>query len=527
MIDKAYFNRAQELIQESLGGFAPELVLSLMVIILLLHDLFTRGARPERTAAIATGGFIVTGLLLWMQGADYAGGGVLAGSNEIFGWITDAAADGDNHRGMLAIDGFAWFFKAFVLLGTLVTIPMCLAHPGFQRRRMGEFYALLTAATLGMFLMASATNLLMVYMGIEFASMASYLAVAFIKRDRKGSEAGLKYVVYGSVASGIMIYGLSMIYGMTGSLHIDDLQSFTVTTAQGPALAIAGVLSFAGFAYKMAAFPMHFWCPDVYEGSPVPFTAYLSVTSKAAGFAVFIRFMMAFGDMQIGEGETAFSLDFGWQALVGGAAALSMTAGNMAALWQTNVKRMLAYSSIAHAGYLLMGLAAFGTADEVGVAGVTEQYEALLFYMVIYFFMNLGAFYVVTLVGAKTGSEELDGYKGLIRRSPFLTVCLGLCLVSLLGIPPAAGFMAKLGIFKLVIDRDMVWLAVVAGINTAISAYYYIRLLKAACLDSAEDEAPLHVKGSAVVLLGLLSAPVLIFFVLPEPLSEFTRQFGL
>ena len=201
--------------------------------------------------------------------------------------------------------------------------------------------------------------------------------------------------------------------------------------------------------------------------------------------------------------------------------------GNMAALWQTNVKRMLAYSSIAHAGYLLMGVAAFGGPDQYGAEGMTTQYEAVLFYMVIYFFMNLGAFYVVTLVSAKTGSEELDGYRGLITRSPFLTVCLGVCLVSLLGIPPAAGFTAKVGLFKLVIDRDMVWLAVIAGINTAISAFYYVRLIKVTCLDAAEDEGQLAIKGNAFVLLGLLSAPVLIFFFLPEPLSEFTRQFGL
>lgn len=519
MIDSAYFEKARALITESMGGFAPELVLSLLVIVLLMHDLFTKGARPERTAAIAAIGFAFAGALLWMQSTDPQTSTHLKDSHEIFGWL----ADDGQHKGMLAIDAFAKFFKAFVLLGTLVTIPMCLVHPAFANRRMGEFYALLAAATLGMFLMASATNLLMVYMGIEFASMASYLAVAFVKRDRKGSEAGLKYVIYGSVASGVMIYGLSLLYGMTGSLHISDLAAADVSAAQGPGLAVAGVLAFAGFAYKMAAFPMHFWCPDVYEGSPVPFTAYLSVTSKAAGFAVFIRFMMAFGGegLSIGEGEGAYSVSFGWQGLVAGAAALSMTVGNLAALWQTNLKRMLAYSSIAHAGYLLMGVAAFQS------DGGVDQYNPVLFYFVAYFFMNLGAFFVVTLVGARTGSEDVAGYKGLITRAPALCVFLIFCLVSLLGIPPTVGFIGKLELFKLVIKRDLVWLAVVAGINTAISAYYYFRIIKAMCLDPAEDESPLRVHMSSMALVGVLSIPILIFGILPEQLSDFTRQFGL
>ncbi len=518
MIDAAYFERARAIIAESLGGFGPEFVLAALVIVLLMHDLFTKGARPERTAGIAAVGFLLSGLLLWLQSTEPAADGELKGSKEIFGWIT---ADG-NVRGMLAIDAFAKFFKGFVLLGTLVTIPMCLVHPAFAGRRMGEFYALLAAATLGMFLMASATNLLMVYMGIEFASMASYLAVAFIKRDKKGSEAGLKYVVYGSVASGVMIYGLSLIYGMTGSLHIEDLRNFTLSGAQAPSLAVAGVLAFAGFAYKMAAFPMHFWCPDVYEGSPVPFTAYLSVTSKAAGFAVFIRFLMSFGDVTIaGADDQTYSVGFGWQGLVAGAAALSMTVGNMAALWQTNLKRLLGYSSIAHAGYLLMGVAAFQP------GGGEEQYGALLFYFVAYFFMNLGAFFVVTLVGAQTGSEDISGYRGLITRSPALCVFLVICLVSLLGLPPSVGFFGKLYIFKLVIAQDMVWLAVVAGLNTAISAYYYFRIVKAMCLDSAEDGAPLRVHMSSTVLVGALSIPVLVFGLMPGQLIEFTRGFGL
>jgi len=371
--------------------------------------------------------------------------------------------------------------------------------------------------------MASATNLLMVYMGIEFASMASYLAVAFVKRDRKGSEAGLKYVIYGSVASGAMIYGISLIYGMTGSLHMADLATFTVTKAESWTLAVPAVLTFAGFAYKMAAFPMHFWCPDVYEGAPVPFTAYLSVTSKAAGFAVFIRFLMGFDDVQVSgaDPDHPYLVSFGWQGLVAGAAVFSMCVGNMAALWQTNLKRMLAYSSVAHAGYLLMGVAVLDR--DAGIA----QYGPLLFYFIAYFFMNFGAFFVVTLVGARTGSEDLKGYKGLIHRAPALTVFMGICLVSLLGLPPTGGFTGKLQLFKMVIENEMTWLAVVAGLNTAISAYYYFRVIKVMCIDEAEDAHPMTFGWSSMAMVAVLTIPVLILGLAFNPVVEFTRQFGL
>ncbi|MAE65297.1 MAG: NADH-quinone oxidoreductase subunit N [Phycisphaeraceae bacterium] len=521
MITKLEFIEAMALIKESVGYFGPEAVLSIAVIVLLLHDLFTKGARPERAAWVASGFLAVAGLLLWRQTGVHDPDHIPAGSSEIFGWLVTSDAGEVGHKGMLAIDGFGKFFKVFVLLGTLVTIPMCLAHPAFKNRRMGEFYALLVAATLGMFLMASATNLLMVYMGIEFASMASYLAVAFVKRDRRGSEAGLKYVVYGSVASGVMIYGLSLIYGMTGSLHMSDLAEFSVVSAESSSLFVASVLIFAGFAYKMASFPMHFWCPDVYEGAPVPFTAYLSVTSKAAGFAVFIRFLMAMGDVTVGGDDGGYVASFGWQGLIGGAAAFSMTAGNVAALWQTNLKRMLAYSSIAQAGYLLMGVAVL-TPD-----GGAEQYGPILFYFIAYFFMNLGAFFVVTLVAAKTGSEDLDGYRGLITRAPALTILLGLCLISLLGLPPTGGFIGKLQLFQMAISGGMLWLAVVGGINTAISAYYYFRIIKVATLDEAEDARPLAFDWSFMTLVAILAVPILVLGVAFNPVVEFTRQFGL
>jgi NADH-quinone oxidoreductase subunit N len=288
------------------------------------------------------------------------------------------------------------------------------------------------------------------------------------------------------------------------------------------------VLIFGGFAYKMAAFPMHFWCPDVYEGAPTPVTAWLSVASKAAGFAVFVRFLMAFSagfDVSYRmEGGVLDQMNFGWQELVAAVAALSMTVGNLAALWQTNVKRMLAYSSVAHAGYLLMGVAAIDPSDPSGT-----QFAPLVFYFMAYFAMNLGAFYIVNLVAAREGREDIEGYRSLGRRSPIMAFCLTLFLFSLIGLPPTGGFVGKMQLFMAVIDGGLVWLAVVAGINTAISVYYYARLLKAMYLQE-EDETvatePLIPGRANLAFLGGFAVLVLVLGVAFSPLAELAQTFS-
>lgn len=509
------FAVARELISESLGGFLPEIVLSLFVCILFLHDVVVKNADSRRPAYIALFGLVLTGIALLQS---YG-----AAPRDLFGW-----KEGEVVRGMVRQDGFGWFFKAFVLSGTIVVIPMCLAWKGFRGRRMGEFYAMLLGATLGMFVMCGASNLLMIYLGIEFASMGSYLLTAFVKRDLKASEAGLKYVIYGSVASGVMIYGLSLVYGMTGSLHLAAIaDQLNAGVGDQVALLVAGVLVFAGFAYKMSAAPMHFWCPDVYQGAAVPFTAYLSVTSKAAGFAVFIRFLMSFGpDFRVtfeDFGGVIASFEAGWPEIVGAAAALSMTIGNLAALWQTNVKRMLAYSSIAHAGYLLMGVAVL----QPGTTGANEQMAPLVFYFIAYFFMNLGAFYIATVMSSRLDTEEVDGYRGLGQRSPFLAACMTLFLISLIGIPPTGGFTGKFQLLEAVIDGGMVWLAIVAGINTAISAYYYARFWKAMYLEGVEDASPVTFSLTSRTMIALLAVPVLILGLAFGGVAEFTRQITL
>jgi NADH-quinone oxidoreductase subunit N len=507
-MDQTSFNAAVDSITKDLAGFIPETILSVFVCVLLLHDLFGKVARPRAAGVIALVGVALSTWALVVQDVTPA--------REIFGWSTGS------DRGMLGVDRFGQFFKGLILAGTAVTAFMALSFDPFSKRRMGEFYALLLGAALGMFVMSAATNLLIFYLGVEFSSMASYLLTAFVKRDLKGSEAGMKYAIYGSVASGVMIFGMSLVYGLTGSLHLGDLRTaFAAAGEAGPMLLVAGAMTFAGFAYKMAAFPMHFWCPDVYEGAPTPFTAFLSVASKAAGFALFVRFLLGFGpgySATLGSGE---QIKIDWPLLVMIASVASMTLGNLAALWQTNVKRMLGYSSIAHAGYLLMAVAVMAPGQPA------EQAKPLLFYFIAYLFMNLGAFFVVTLVENKTGRAEVDGYRGLGRNAPFLGFCLTLFLLSLLGVPPTAGFTGKLQLFMAVIDRKIYWLAIAAGVNTAISAYYYFRIIKAMYLDDAHPDAPRKFALWPQLVVAVLAVPVLWLGLDFNRVADFAGRFGL
>jgi NADH-quinone oxidoreductase subunit N len=510
-MNQTAFVEAVTRIKGDAAAFLPEIVLSVVVCALLLYDVYAKKASHRGAAMLAAVGLCVAGVALLAQAS-----GLVAGGRELF--AIDASG-----RGMIRLDGYALFFKGLVLVAGLVTVPMALQARVFADRKMGEFYALLLGSVIGMFAMASATHLLMAYLGVEFASLCSYLLVAFVKRDMKGSEAGLKYVVYGSVASGLMIYGFSLLYGMTGSLHLSALaETFVATGLTNATLLVAGVLVFAGFAYKMAAFPMHFWCPDVYEGAPTPFTAFLSVASKAAGFALFVRFLLAF--------KSGFTVQFtgglgevAWPTLVGAVAAASMTIGNLAALAQTNVKRLLAYSSIAHAGYLLMGVSAMRPGEP------SAQATGMLFYFVAYLFMNLGAFYVANAAESdpELKATTVDDYAALGRKAPFIGACMTLFLFSLIGIPPTAGFTGKFQLFKNVVERGDYWLAVVAGVNTAISMYYYAKLLKSMYFAEAKSEAPSRFSAASSAFVGVLAFPVLWLFVDSDRLVAMASRCGL
>ena len=493
---------------DSAPWFRPELALTFGTLALFVLDLFWRKS-PARVAVLTAGALAVlavTAALLSQQPPD---------SLRLF-------------NGMIANDAFACFFKWLFLGAGALTVIITAQGKDFPPARIGEFYALLMAIVLGMFLMASATDLLMVYLSIELVSMVSYVLAGFRKGDRKAAEGSLKYVIYGGVASGVMLFGMSYLYGLTGTTGLAELgariASLQMTPATKIALVVGIVCVSSGIGYKVAAVPWHMWCPDVYEGAPTPFTAFLSVGPKAAGFALALRFFLsAFATPgAAGSGLEEALAGIPWPAVVGVLSAVTMTLGNLTALSQTNLKRLLAYSSIAHAGYTLMGVSA---ASSLGT-------QAVMIYMLVYLVMNLGAFVVVILVAEATGSESILDYKGLARRHPVAAVTFAIFLFSLTGIPPFAGFTGKWYLFYAVFERALApggaWYAVlllIAALNTAVSLYYYVRIIRAMFIDApyAPDAAPIKPRVGYQLLIGGCSAAVLLFGLWWAPIVSWTE----
>ena len=328
--------------------------------------------------------------------------------------------------------------------------------------------------------MASSSNLLTAYLSLELVSLTSYVLTGFLPHNRRSSEAALKYLIYGGVASGTMIYGMSWIFGMTGSLDYAAIQSaLAQQQVSKVALFMAFIFILAGFGYKMVFVPFHMWSPDVYEGAPTAFTAFLSVASNAAGAAIMIRFFFPGVSRMAAGGNWAFVSGIEWPQVLLFVSMITMTVGNLCALNQRNLKRMLAYSGIAHAGYMLMGLAVLNN----------DGLQAILFYVVVYLIMNLGAFLVVVMIANATGNEEIESYRGLAWRGAVLpAACLAVFLFSLTGLPPFAGFIGKFLLFAVVINQGgtFVILAVVAILNSVISLYYYAKIVKTMFLDTPE-----------------------------------------
>jgi NADH-quinone oxidoreductase subunit N len=504
----------EQLIENNLAsaaGFRPELVLTFGSIALFALDLALRRA-PARRPLLAAATIAVLGL---------AGAFLTA----------QPAASTLLFNGMIASDAFATFFKWLFLAAGLLTVLIVAQGEDFPSPRVGEFYALLLAIVLGMFLMASATNLLSIYMSIELVSMVSYVLAGFRKSDRKAAEASLKYVIYGSVASGVMLFGMSYLYGLLGSFDVlsygPKIAALSAATgaagaATKLALVVAVVFVSSGVGYKIASVPWHMWCPDVYEGAPTPFTAFLSVGPKAAGFALALRFFLgAFAGPTGADGLAESIAGIPWPAVIGVLSAVTMTLGNFTAIAQTNLKRLLAYSSIAHAGYMLMGLA---TVSALGTQGV-------MIYMLVYLVMNLGAFLVVIVVAEATGSESILDYRGLARRHPLAAVTFAIFLFSLTGLPPFAGFAGKWYLFYAVIERAAApggfWygaLAVVGALNTAVSLYYYARIIRAMFLEAPYVPVQVVPKIGYQLMLGAFSAAILVFGVWWTPFVEWSQR---
>ena len=472
---------------ESLLHFSPEILLVVFAAAVIILDLFVKNRESQKVAYLSLVGLGCTLVAILV-------------TNSVF----DTNEPIPLFWGMIRLDRFAVFFKILLLLATAATILFSLRSEEVDAKLKGEYYALLLAVTFGMFLMASSTNLLMIFISLETVSLTSYILAGFLTHSPRSSEAAFKYITYGAVASGTMLFGLSLLFGMTGtgdlatiSTKLPDLLVSGKVTALGLLIAITFIL--AGIGYKIASVPFHMWSPDVYEGAPIPITAFLSVASKAAGFALFIRFFYT----GFGNSEIMQSVD--WGLLLAIISALTMTVGNLAALPQRNIKRLLAYSSIAHGGYLLMG----------AVLLTPEGLGAIIFYLIVYFFMNLGAFYVVVLIANEAGSEMIDGYRGLATRAPFVAAAMAIFLFSLTGIFPFAGFFGKWLLFNAVISEGMYWLAIVGLLNSVVSLYYYARIVKAMYLESTEDTESFSFSKDTIVLLSVFVVPTILIGFLP------------
>src|SRR3990170_4122177 len=481
----------------------------------MLHDLDRIG--PELILMVAAGCILLADLALRERDRGWLPFGAIAGlaSSAIWAGVLMARdREGIAFSGTYSLDTFSIFFK-FIFVGVAGLVILASADYVRRLRYQGEFWALLLLATSGMMLLAGARDLMLIFIALELTSISQYILAAILKDDR-ASEAGLKYILLGAVASAVILYGMAFLFGISGTTKLvapDGGASIAALVGEGDpdtraALVAAMVLLAAGLSFKVALVPFHMWVPDVYQGAATPVAAFLSVGSKAAGFAVVLRvFYEGFGpDSFVGSD---------WSNLFAAVAAVSMSVGNVLALVQTNIKRLLGYSSIAQAGNFAIGVAAIAASGDGTALGAS----AVTFFVATYVFTNLGAFFAVLAISQRLGSDEIADYAGMGRRAPMLAAVLAFCFVSLTGIPPTAGFVAKLYIFNAAVQSDLVWLAIVGVLNTAVSAYYYLRVVSHMYLAPAPAEgdiAPgpwlataLAVTGLGVLVLGLVPTPLI------------------
>jgi len=481
---------------DSLRYFLPELAITTTILLLIIVHVAGKNRRSPAAALLSLVG---------------------TGTAILFALMTPASAGGGMglFEGMVVLDGFAAFFKVLTALATAIVIFMSIDCAELTGRTQAEYYIFLLSVLLGMFLLSSATDIVMLYLSIELVSIPSYLLAGYLKGKVSSTEASMKYVIYGATASGVMIYGFSLLYGMTGSTQISVIGNALATGTVPLPVMLAAVMVTVGFGYKIAAVPFHMWSPDVYEGAPTPVTAFLSVGPKAAGFAVLVRFfytVFAAPDASGGMWHLTSSVD--WTFMFAVLSAVTMTVGNLVAIKQRNVKRLLAYSSIAHAGYMLMGFVL------LTAAGL----KAILFYLVVYLFMNLGAFYVVVLVENGSRDEDISRFSGLGSRAPFAAISLAVFLFALTGIPPFSGFIGKVYLFAEVINQGIYWLVLVAAINSVVSLYYYARILKVMFLEDSTETGELSVGFVPRIMLAILVVPTLLLGVYWEPVIRIAES---
>ncbi len=465
----------------------PEVFLFLWAILIFVLDFFWKREK-QNLGYVALVGVVLTMLLA-----------LNSPQGKLFG-------------GMFLADSFSSFFNMIFLLTGFLTIASSIDFTRRLSAHQGEYFALLLLSMVGMMFLASAGELVTLYVALELTTISLYVLAAYLKNELKSTEAGLKYLILGGVSSGILLYGISLIFGLTGTTFLVGIKTALITSfitygTIGPALMLSIVFFIAGFGFKLALVPFHMWVPDVYEGAPTPITAFLSVASKVAGLAAFIRVFF----------QSFFVFQVDWVLLVAVLAALAMIIGNIIALLQTNIKRMLAYSSIAQIGYILLGVVA---ATSRGLASVS-------FYVFVYLFANMGAFIAAIAFSNATGSDEIKDYAGLSRRSPALAAMMAVFMLSLVGIPPLAGFTGKYYLFSAAIEQGWIWLVVIAILTSVISLYYYVGVVRQMYFQTSSVEKPVAMSGALKLALIISVIGVLIFGVYPNVFIEFAKQAAL
>jgi len=466
-------------IMPDLGPVMPEIVMTCLALLILLSDLVIK--RKETIAFLSIVSVAVVTYLL-------------------------AGSTGITFNGMFIADGYSLFFKFIFMLNVVLTILISVKYIAIEKVNFGEYYSLILFSTLGMMLMASAGDLITLYLGLELMALSTYVLAGFLRHDIKSNEAAMKYFLLGSFASAFLLYGISMIYGLTGTTDLHAISSYISQKglSGNPVLTLSMIMFAVAFSFKIAAVPFHMWAPDVYEGAPTSVTAFMSVGPKAAGFAVLGRvFMTAFGTARIE-----------WTGILIPIAILTMAVGNIAAISQTNIKRMLAYSSIAHAGYVLLGI----------IAGTSEGMASVLNYLFIYAFMNIGAFAVVIMLRSEGfKGDNISDYEGLAKTHPLAAALMLVFMFSLTGIPPTAGFMGKFYLFMSAISAGYTWLAVTAVIFSAISAYFYLRIVMYMYMKEPKTEVQLSVSPGIALALAITVITVLVIGVFPSKIINLAR----
>ncbi|MDP3112220.1 MAG: NADH-quinone oxidoreductase subunit N [Thermodesulfovibrionales bacterium] len=458
----------------------PEIVMTVLALAILLADLVIK--RKETIAFLSIVGVaLVTYVLVGSMGTTF--------------------------NGMFLADGYSMFFKLIFMLNVMLTVLISVKYIVIEKVNFGEYYALILFSTLGMMIMASAGDLIVLYLGLELMALSTYILAGFIRYDIKSNEAAMKYFLLGAFASAFLLYGTSMIYGLTGTTDLKAISAYIVANglSGNPVLMLSMIFFAVAFSFKIAAVPFHMWAPDAYEGAPTSITAFMSVGPKAAGFAVLGRvFLVAFGSVKLE-----------WSAVLVPIAILTMGVGNIVALSQTNIKRMLAYSSIAHAGYILLGI----------IAGTSDGMASVLNYMLIYAFMNIGAFAVVIMLRSEGfKGDNISDYEGLAKTHPLAAALMLVFMFSLTGIPPTAGFMGKFYVFMSAINAGYTWVVIIAVMFSAISAYFYLRVVMYMYMKEPKETVQLSTSPAIWLALAITVIAVLAIGILPSAIVNFARN---